>query len=240
MKFKFKPRSRRAGNESPPLTDLSAESMDDFEIAPAPDEKSDPERRNSNPDEKRIPWVTWRSLVLGAFVSIGGIIFGYDTGQISGFLEMKNYKMRFGQHKGGGEFYFNNVRSGLLVAMVRIKFLLLCFILTGEALHRHAYRRSTSRPSRRSNRAQIFHLLLVHHAARRADHPDLLPNGQMVPDDDGPLHNRIRSWRLITASSNVPRRDSTTTHSWCNGMVSQTLSPIQEISVFLGTALIFI
>lgn len=225
MKFKSKPRSRRAGNESPPLTDLSAESMDDFVIAPAPDEKPDPERRDSNPNERRIPWVTWRSLVLGAFVSIGGIIFGYDTGQISGFLEMKNYKMQFGQHKGGGKFYFNNVRSGLIVAMVCNKvFLFLCFILTDEALHRNAYRRSSSRSSCRSNRAQIFDLLLVHYVARRADYSDLLPNGKMVSDNDGPLHNRVRSWRLITASSHVPRRDSTATHPWCNGMVSHNLS----------------
>lgn len=65
-----------------------------------------------------MPWVTWRSLVLGAFVSIGGIIFGYDTGQISGFLEMGNYKQRYGQLKPDGSFRFSNVRSGLIVSMV--------------------------------------------------------------------------------------------------------------------------
>lgn len=94
------------GGKSPPLTDLSTGS-DDQE-----------KRRSSSFDESKIPWVTWRSLTLGAFVSIGGIIFGYDTGQISGFLEMKNYKERYAQLKSDGSYEFSNVRSGLIVSMV--------------------------------------------------------------------------------------------------------------------------
>lgn len=65
-----------------------------------------------------LPYITWRSLALGAFVSIGGIIFGYDTGQISGFLEMDNFLARFGQRNADGAYYFSNVRSGLIVGMV--------------------------------------------------------------------------------------------------------------------------
>jgi SP family sugar:H+ symporter-like MFS transporter len=78
---------------------------------------SNEKRRSSSYDEGHVPWVTWRSLTLGAFVSIGGIIFGYDTGQISGFLEMKNYKQRYGQFRNGA-WVFSNVRSGLIVSMV--------------------------------------------------------------------------------------------------------------------------
>jgi hypothetical protein len=45
--------------------------------------------------------------------------FGYDTGQISGFLAMPNYLQRFGQFNSHtGKFYFSNVRAGLIVAMV--------------------------------------------------------------------------------------------------------------------------
>ncbi|KAJ5156538.1 hypothetical protein N7492_009341 [Penicillium capsulatum] len=96
------------GNHSPPSTDMSRGSVDH--------EK----RRHSSFDESRVPWITWRSLVLGAFVSIGGIIFGYDTGQISGFLEMDNYKQRYGQLKPNGKYEFNNVRSGLIVSLLSI------------------------------------------------------------------------------------------------------------------------
>jgi SP family sugar:H+ symporter-like MFS transporter len=95
-------------SKSPPLTDLSGESAVDRET----------EKRGITLDESRVPWVTWRSLLLGAFVSIGGIIFGYDTGQISGFLEMRNFKQRFAQLKPDGTYHFNNVRSGLIVSMV--------------------------------------------------------------------------------------------------------------------------
>lgn len=90
---------------TPPLTDLSNDS-------------TDREKRSGSLDESRVPWVTWRSVCLGAFVSIGGVIFGYDTGQISGFLEMRNFKQRFGQLQPDGTWRFSNVRSGLIVSMV--------------------------------------------------------------------------------------------------------------------------
>lgn len=51
---------------------------------------------------------------------IGGFIFGYDTGQISGFLEMKDFLRRFGQHHDNGVPYFSNVRSGLIVSLLSI------------------------------------------------------------------------------------------------------------------------
>ena len=45
--------------------------------------------------------------------------FGYDTGEISGFLAMPNFLERFGQfNEKTGKFYFSNVRSGLIDAMV--------------------------------------------------------------------------------------------------------------------------
>jgi SP family sugar:H+ symporter-like MFS transporter len=65
-----------------------------------------------------IPLFTWRSFVMGIFVSMGGFLFGYDTGQISGFLEMKNFLQRYGQRGEDGTFQFSNVRSGLIVALV--------------------------------------------------------------------------------------------------------------------------
>ncbi|KAK2850633.1 hypothetical protein FQN49_005471 [Arthroderma sp. PD_2] len=66
-----------------------------------------------------IPRLTWRSLVMGVFVSMGGFLFGYDTGQISGILEMQNFKERFGE-QGPKGYTFSNVRAGLIVALLSV------------------------------------------------------------------------------------------------------------------------
>lgn len=69
-------------------------------------------------DNSPIPRITIHSFIMGIFVSMGGFIFGYDTGQISGFLGMAEFQQRFGQRHSDGTFYFSNVRSGLIVALV--------------------------------------------------------------------------------------------------------------------------
>jgi len=74
-------------------------------------------------DYSPLPRLTWRSFLMGVLVSMGGLIFGYDTGQISGFLEMPDFLDRFGQRKADGTPYFSNVRSGLIVALVGEPFL---------------------------------------------------------------------------------------------------------------------
>jgi SP family sugar:H+ symporter-like MFS transporter len=44
---------------------------------------------------------------------------GYDTGQISGFLEMPDFLEKFSDStKENGDLKFSNVRSGLIVALV--------------------------------------------------------------------------------------------------------------------------
>lgn len=57
---------------------------------------------------------------MGILVSMGGFVFGYDTGMISGFLGMADFLNRFGQHRQDGTPYFSNVRSGLIVALLSI------------------------------------------------------------------------------------------------------------------------
>ncbi|TRX94367.1 hypothetical protein FHL15_004834 [Xylaria flabelliformis] len=68
--------------------------------------------------------VSGRSFAMGLLVSMGGLIFGYDTGQISGFLEMPDFQRRFGEASddgmGGTKYSFTAVRSGLIVGLLSI------------------------------------------------------------------------------------------------------------------------
>ncbi|KAJ5382400.1 Major facilitator superfamily domain general substrate transporter [Penicillium concentricum] len=84
--------------------------------------------RSSNEHEKGpndlvdtpVPLLTWRSFIMCILVSMGGFLFGYDTGQISGFLEMKDFLHRYGEPQSDGTYHFSNVRSGLIVALLSI------------------------------------------------------------------------------------------------------------------------
>ncbi len=61
--------------------------------------------------------------MLATVASMGGFIFGYDTGQISDILLMDDFLTRFGQCTVEGDAstcHFSNVRSGLIVAMLSI------------------------------------------------------------------------------------------------------------------------
>lgn len=55
--------------------------------------------------------------LMRALQSLGGLIFGYDTGQISGFLAMDDFLERFGDQPGPS---FSNVRSGTIVGLLSI------------------------------------------------------------------------------------------------------------------------
>jgi SP family sugar:H+ symporter-like MFS transporter len=71
-------------------------------------------------DYSPLPRVSGRAWGMGLLVSMGGLVFGYDTGQISGFLGMPDFQRRFGQINSQGEYYFSDVRSGLIVALLSI------------------------------------------------------------------------------------------------------------------------
>ncbi|OJJ46779.1 hypothetical protein ASPZODRAFT_66659 [Penicilliopsis zonata CBS 506.65] len=72
-------------------------------------------------DDSPVPYLTWRSFTLGVVASMGGFIFGYSTGQISGFETMDDFLMRFGQYNAESDSYsFSNVRSGLIVGLLSI------------------------------------------------------------------------------------------------------------------------
>lgn len=82
-----------------------------------------PPRGNSNTAEYEQPQgrVPAIAVILGAVASIGGFMFGYESGQISGFLAMPDFIDRFGEN---GE--FSAVRQGTIVGLLAIGTLLGC------------------------------------------------------------------------------------------------------------------
>lgn len=58
--------------------------------------------------------------MLGATTSIGGFLFGYDTGQISGMLLFKDFVNRFGQDQGDGTKDWKPIIQSLVVSLMSI------------------------------------------------------------------------------------------------------------------------
>ncbi|RHZ55053.1 sugar porter family MFS transporter [Aspergillus thermomutatus] len=71
-------------------------------------------------DDSPVKYLTWRSFILGIVVSMGGFVFGYATGQISGFTTMDDFKRRFAEVQPDGSYKFSNVRNGLIVGLLSI------------------------------------------------------------------------------------------------------------------------
>lgn len=119
-----------AGNATMP--DSASDPSRKFSAAEPPADAGD-DHFSSPPTEKekvvagipiKMPHVTLRTVFMAILVAMGGFIFGYDTGQISGFLEMAVFLERFGEPGGPSTpgnprgYHFTNVRSGLIVGLV--------------------------------------------------------------------------------------------------------------------------
>lgn len=87
---------------------------------PASEKASDARQDLAHLDYSPLKRISGRSWAMGILISMGGMVFGYDTGQISGFLEMPDFLDRFGEHKADGSIKFSNVRSGLIVGLLSI------------------------------------------------------------------------------------------------------------------------
>ncbi|KAJ7734214.1 general substrate transporter [Mycena olivaceomarginata] len=67
--------------------------------------------------------IGWVAIMLALLASMGGFIFGYDTGQISDILLMDDFLLRFAECTSPGDVStcaFSNVRAGLIVALLSI------------------------------------------------------------------------------------------------------------------------
>lgn len=92
-------------------------------------EKEDDDRRVPNEDElvETLPTLPEKSgkdhLLVSFFcflVAFGGFVFGFDTGTISGFVNLPDFQRRFGTHHANGDYSISTIRTGLIVAIFNI------------------------------------------------------------------------------------------------------------------------
>jgi SP family sugar:H+ symporter-like MFS transporter len=131
--FNFR-RNRNADHSGATTAVPSTANSLDAPRAPLEPVNGDVHRNVQSPEKgdhsmKAVP-ITLRTVVMAMLVAMGGFIFGYDTGQISGFLEMDVFLKRFGQPSSDlvtnpSGYYFTNVRSGLIVGLVSCRYTIL-------------------------------------------------------------------------------------------------------------------
>ncbi|CAK9440486.1 uncharacterized protein LODBEIA_P45800 [Lodderomyces beijingensis] len=93
---------------------------------PNPDELQEEKFGQESPDQQehladqlnQKPLHHYIGVILqSVLIAFGGFVFGWDTGTVSGFINMTDYQRRFGQRNDAGEYYFSNVRTGLIVGI---------------------------------------------------------------------------------------------------------------------------
>ncbi|ODV87136.1 hypothetical protein CANARDRAFT_26558 [[Candida] arabinofermentans NRRL YB-2248] len=100
-------------NETPGSTDKD----DYFQITKDESLCEQTEANLKNTDELETKPSYLGVSLLCCLVAVGGYVFGWDIGTISGFVGMSDFKQRFGQVNSEGEHYLSNIRTGLIVAI---------------------------------------------------------------------------------------------------------------------------
>lgn len=102
---------------------LSDKPVDDVEHLNNP-QQSDNFSPVAEPVPVSVPDAPKSKYLMPAFccimIAFGGFVFGWDTGTISGFVNMPDYLRRFGQISGEGEYYLSKARTGLIVSIFNI------------------------------------------------------------------------------------------------------------------------
>lgn len=86
-------------------------------------EEKEVESLPPTPTEAKLASGWGEHLTIAVFclmVAFGGFVFGYDTGTVSGFVNMGDFKKRFATHRASGEYTFSDTRVGLIVSIFNI------------------------------------------------------------------------------------------------------------------------
>jgi hypothetical protein len=109
------------------------------------------------------------AVILGATASIGGFMFGYESGQISGFLAMPDFLERFGEN---GQ--FSAIRQGTIVGLLAyVSSQPLHVVMSNTPQYRYPFRMFVlGTPCRhlRSSSHYLRFCLLLHHRCDYRDH----------------------------------------------------------------------
>ena len=83
--------------------------------------------KETEPQEEHLPQLQQKSIseyivisIFCFFVAFGGFVFGFDTGTISGFVNMPDFVRRFGQLNADGVRFLSDVRIGLMISIFNV------------------------------------------------------------------------------------------------------------------------
>lgn len=71
-------------------------------------------------DDSSYPTITLPTFMMAMLVGLGGICWGFDTGQISGFQEMRDFRFQFGNIRDEDPPRLSELRTALIVALLSI------------------------------------------------------------------------------------------------------------------------
>lgn len=101
----------------------SMPTLEDKEVSKE-EKLTDSAQQDESDYEKELADKTFKDyipiIICCCMVAFGGFVFGFDTGTIGGFVNMTDFKERFGSVHPDGEHYFSNVRSGLMIGIFNV------------------------------------------------------------------------------------------------------------------------
>ncbi|ODV64923.1 general substrate transporter [Hyphopichia burtonii NRRL Y-1933] len=101
-----------------PVNDSSILSKEDVEQSKIPDEQQIRDELPVLPEKKASDYVLVSMFCF--LVAFGGFVFGFDTGTISGFVNMGDFVKRFGTHHADGTHSLSTIRTGLIVSIFNV------------------------------------------------------------------------------------------------------------------------
>lgn len=124
----FKEENKKTKTVLTPLLPVSSNnsetnSSDSLDVPLSVPQSKHPEAKENTDPKNSLGLLTKHKLVtfLCLLVAFGGFVFGWDTGTISGFVQMSSFRETFGEHVSSTNTYeFSNTRVGLIISIFNL------------------------------------------------------------------------------------------------------------------------